>query len=101
MTVLAAVNTLQNHPSVANIKHRGFKSILSFINTNENEVRKIIKNLNARKTCQSSDIPVHAKKFKCDKANYRPVLNISNIDEKIIYDQLYEYFCYKLFSSQC
>ena len=55
--VLAAINTFQNHPSVVNIKQREFNSTFSFKNTNENEVHKIIKNLNVRKNCQGSDIP--------------------------------------------
>ena len=130
---------LQNHPSAVNVKQREFNSIFSFKNTNENEVRKIIKNLNVRKTCQGSDtptkiiklnidlfssficqnfnycisiskfpnelkhadvIPVHTKKDKSDKTNYRPInklQNISKIYEKIIYNQLYDD---KLFPSQ-
>ena len=43
--VLAAINTFKNHPSVANIKQKGFNTIFSFNNTDEN-VYKIIKNLN-------------------------------------------------------
>ena len=43
--VLAAINTFKNHPSVANIKQRGFNTIFSFNNTDEN-VYKITKNLN-------------------------------------------------------
>ena len=35
------------------MKHRGFNSILSFMGTNENDVYKFIKNVNANKTCQS------------------------------------------------
>ena len=50
--VLAAIKTFQNHPSVVNFKQKEFKSTFSFKNTNENEVRKIIKNLSVRKTCQ-------------------------------------------------
>ena len=49
-------------------------------------------------------MPVHKKKDKSDKTNYRPVSilpNISKIYEKIIYNQLYEYFHDKLFPSQC
>ena len=34
--VLAAINTFQNHPSVANIQEREFNTIFSFNNTNEN-----------------------------------------------------------------
>ena len=44
------------------------------------------------------------KPDKSDKTNYRPVSippNISKIYEKIIYNQLYEYFHDKLFPSQC
>ena len=44
------------------------------------------------------------KKDKSDKTNYRPVSilpNISKIYEKIIYNELYEYFHDKLFLSQC
>ena len=39
--------------------------------------------------------PVHEKKDKSDKTNYRPVrilTNISKIYEKLIYNQLYDYF---------
>ena len=44
------------------------------------------------------------KKDKSDKTNYWPesiLPNISKIYEKIIYNQLYEYFYDKLSSSQC
>ena len=39
--------------------------------------------------------PVHNKKHKSHKTNYRPVrilTNISKIYEKLIYNQLYDYF---------
>ena len=55
--VLPVINTFQNHPSVANIKQREFNSTFSFRNTNENEVRKIFKNLNVRKTWQGDNLP--------------------------------------------
>ena len=45
-SVLAAINTFQNHRSVANTKQREFNSVFIFKNTNGNEVCKIIKNLN-------------------------------------------------------
>ena len=44
------------------------------------------------------------KNDKSDKINYRPVSilpNISKIHEKIIYNQIYEYFHDKLFPNQC
>ena len=55
--MFATINTCQNHPSVVNIKQREFNSIFCFKDTNENEVCKIIKNLNVRKTFQGSHIP--------------------------------------------
>ena len=64
--MLAAINTFQNHTSVVNIKQRKFNSTFIFKNTNENEVRKIIKNLNVRKTCQSSDNPTKIIKLNID-----------------------------------
>ena len=64
--VLAAINTFQNHTSVVNIKQRKFNSTFIFKNTNENEVRKIIKNLNVCKTCQGSDIPTKIIKLNID-----------------------------------
>ena len=39
--------------------------------------------------------PIHKKKDKSDKTNYRPVSifpNISKIYEKLVYNQLYDYF---------
>ena len=40
-------------------------------------------------------VPVHKKKDKCVKENYRPVsiqTNISKVREKLLYNQLYSYF---------
>ena len=49
-------------------------------------------------------IPVHKKEERSDKTNYRPVTilpNLSKIYEKLIYDQLYDYFDKILLPSQC
>ena len=49
-------------------------------------------------------IPGHKKKEKSDKTNYRPVSvlpNVSKIYEKIIYNQLYDYFDKILLPGQC
>ena len=64
--VLSAINTFQNHPSFVHIKQREFNSTFSFKNANENEVRKITKNLNVRKTCQGSKIPTKIIKLNID-----------------------------------
>ena len=49
-------------------------------------------------------IPVHKKKDKCVKENYRPVsilTNISKVYEKLLYAQLYSYFDNILSPNQC
>ena len=49
-------------------------------------------------------VPVYKKNNKCEKENYRPVSilsNLSKIYEKLMYNQLYDYFDNILFSSQC
>ena len=49
-------------------------------------------------------IPVHRKKEKSNKTNYRPISilpNLSKIHEKLIYNQLYDYFDKTLLPSQC
>ena len=48
--------------------------------------------------------PIHKKKNKSDKTNYRPVSilpNTSKICKKLIYNQLYDYFDDILSPSQC
>ena len=104
---------------------------------------KVIQDLNAKKSCQTSDtptkiiklnsdifsnliykhfnycidkgefpndlkhadiVPIYKKNSKCEKENYRPVSilsNLSKIYEKLMYNQLYEYFDNILFPSQC
>ena len=64
--MLAAINTFQNHLSVINTKQREFNSVFIFKNTNENEVCKVIKNLNVCKTCQGKDIPTETIKLNID-----------------------------------
>ena len=49
-------------------------------------------------------VPIYKKNSKCEKENYRPVSilsNLSKIYEKLMYNQLYEYFDNILFPSQC
>ena len=65
-SVLAAINTFQNHLSAFNIKQREFNSIFSFKNANENDVRKNIKNLNVPKACEGSYIPTKTIKLNID-----------------------------------
>ena len=49
-------------------------------------------------------VPVYKKNNKCEKKNYGPVSilsNLSKIYEKLMYNQLYDYFVNILFPSQC
>ena len=49
-------------------------------------------------------VPIHKKKDNSNKSNYRTVSILSNyseVYEKLIYNQLYEYFMNLLFLSQC
>ena len=50
-------------------------------------------------------VPIYKKDNKCETENYRPVSTLSNllskIFEKLVYNQLYEYFDNTLFPSQC
>ena len=49
-------------------------------------------------------VPICKKNNKCEKENYRPVSILSNFSktyEKLMYNQLYEYFENILFSNQC
>ena len=48
--VLAAINIFQNHPSIKNIIAKNFKSVFSLTNTNEIEIKKIIRDINVSKT---------------------------------------------------
>ena len=53
---------------------------------------------------QADVVPVHKKKIKTAKANYRPLSilpNVSKIYEKLIYQQLYEHFNSILSPKQC
>ena len=56
-SVLAAINTFQDHPCIKNIREKNFKSVFSCTHTNEIEIKKIIRGMNVLTTCQLKDIP--------------------------------------------
>ena len=141
--IMPVIKLFDKHPSIVEIKAKGFDSTFHLRKTSCNEVEKIISNLNIKKSCQQEDIPnkiiklnkdliakfiaenfnsciqagefpselkhadivpIHKKKDKKDKSNYRPVSiqsNYSEIYEKLIYNQLYQYFENILFQSKC
>ena len=52
----------------------------------------------------ADSVPVYKKNNKCEKENYRPASfqsNLSKIYEKLMYNQIYDYFDNILFPSQC
>ena len=126
------IKTFEKHLSIVNIKKQKLDLVL-----------KVIRDLNTKRSCQTSDtpikiiklnfdifsnfiykhfnycidkgefpndmkhvdiIPIHEKKTTSEKENYLPVsilLNLSKIYEKLMYNQLYEYFDNILFPIQC
>ena len=52
-----ALSYFENHPSIVNIKRKGFDTSFTFKETNSNEIFKLIKILNINKACQNTDIP--------------------------------------------
>ena len=50
--VLAVINKFQDHPRNKNIREKNFKSLFSFIHTNERKILKIVRGMNVHKTCQ-------------------------------------------------
>ena len=132
-SLLTIIETFGKHSSVLKIKKRKLDSVFSFRKTSQEEVSKVIRDLNTKKSCQTSGtptkiiklnsdifsnliykhfnycidkdefpnlkhvniVPVYKKNNKCEKENYRPVSilsNLSKIYEKLMYNQLYDYF---------
>ena len=52
-----SLKDFENHPSIVNIKRKGFDTSFTFKETNSNEIFKLIKILNINKACQNTDIP--------------------------------------------
>ena len=132
--LLRIIKKYQNHPSIKLIKAKNKSKTFRFRETNTNEIKKFIKNLDAKKASQNSDmstkflkqnaaffakyscddinasilsskfhnelkeadiVPVHKKKSKLSKENYRPISilpNISKVYERCLYDQMSNFF---------
>ena len=129
------IEKFKNHPSVVRIREKGYKTQnVSFHIVSQNDVYRVIKNIDSSKAYQKNNIPpkvlkdnadvlssfIHDninqninkgkfpdnlknaditpifKKFDCIfKTNYRAVSilpTLSKIYEKILYQQMYEYF---------
>ena len=132
--LLRIIKKYQNHPSIKLIKAKNKSKTFRFRETNTNEIKKFIQNLDAKKASQNSDmstkvltqnaaffakyscdhinasicsskfhnelkeadiVPVHKKKSKLSKENYRPISilpNISKVYERCLYDQMSNFF---------
>ena len=62
----AIIEHFEKHRSVSNIKNKNFESIFSFKQTTPEEVVKVIRNLNLRKGCQTTDVPIKVIKLNSD-----------------------------------
>ena len=132
--LLRIIGKYQNHPSIKLIKSKNKSQTFKFRETNIDEIKKYIENLDPKKASQKSDmntniirknaaffakytrddinasirsskfhnelkeadiVPVHKKKSKLSKENYRPISilpNISKVYERCLYDQMSEFF---------
>ena len=129
--LLRIIKKYQNYPSIKLIKAKNKSKTFRFRETNTNEIKKFIQNLDAKKASQNSDmntkqnaaffakyscddinasirsskfhnelkeadiVPVHKKKSKLSKENYRSISilpNISKVYERCLYDQMSNFF---------
>ena len=62
----AIIETFEKHLSILNIKKRKLDSVFSFRKTTQEEVLKVIQDLNAKLSCQTSDTPTKIIKLNSD-----------------------------------
>ena len=62
----AIIETFEKHLSILNIKKRKLDSVFSFRKTTQEEVLKVIQDLNAKLSCQKSDTPTKIVKLNSD-----------------------------------
>ena len=60
------IETFDKHPGILNIKKRKLDSVFSFRKTTQEEVLKVIQDLNAKKSCQKCDTPTKIIKLNSD-----------------------------------
>ena len=84
-----SIEQYENYPSVVAIKSKSTNKYIKFNSISKLEIEKEILNLDASKTCQDSDIPVHKKGKRLEKDNYQPVTlfsYLSKVFERCIYN---------------
>ena len=64
--VMSVIKYFDKHPSIVKTKAKALGSTFHFRKTSCNEVRKIIHNLNIKKSCQQEDIPTKIIKLNKD-----------------------------------
>ena len=60
------IETFEKHPTILSIKKRKLNLVFSFRKTTQEEVSKVIWNLNSKKSCQTSDTPTKIIKLNSD-----------------------------------
>ena len=60
------METFEKHSSILNIKKRNLDSVFSFRKTTQEKVSKFIRDLNTKKSCQTSDTPTKIIKLNSD-----------------------------------
>ena len=60
------IETFEKCPSILKIKKRKLDSVFSFRKTTQEDVSKVIRDLNTKKSCQASDIPTKIIKLNSD-----------------------------------
>ena len=60
------IETFDKHPSILNIKKRKLDSVFSFRKTTQEEVLKVIQDLNSKKSCRKCDTPTKIIKLNSD-----------------------------------
>ena len=60
------IETFEKHPSILNIKKKKLDSLSSFRNTTQEEVLKLVRELNTKKSCQTSEAPSKIIKLNSD-----------------------------------
>ena len=60
------IETFEKHPSILNIKKGNLDSVFSFRKTTQEEVSKVILDLNTKKSCQKSGTPTKIIKLTSD-----------------------------------
>ena len=91
-----AIEKYKNHPSILKLNDNGFiHAKFSFLPISEKNIQKVIKNMDSSKAYQKNNIPSKILKQNddiCSLVLSSDMNTLSKIYEKLLYQQIYEYF---------